>query len=1253
MNKSHWGRVKQLFAAACELSAERRECFLKEACGADLVLRNEVESLLAAHQPSAEAGGEAGGLLEGPGTRIGPYKLLEKIGEGGFGTVFLAEQEEPLRRRVALKVIKAGMDTRQVVARFEQERQALALMDHPGIARVFDGGSTSSGRPYFVMELVRGDPITAYCDRERLSMTERLELFAEVCRAVQHAHQKGVIHRDLKPGNVLVTIIDGRPLPKVIDFGIAKATQGRLTEKTLFTEHRQMIGTPLYMSPEQAYLSGVDVDIRSDVYSLGVLLYELLTGVPPFEEFELLQAGIEEMHRIIRELEPRKPSTRVATLGPATKSVAAQRKVEPEKLGTSLRGDLDWIVMRCLEKERARRYDSASDLAQDVRRHLAGDPVEAAPPSAAYRMRKFVQRHRARVIAASTIVLVLLLGVVGTSLGLVRARMVNRALAAKTEEAEWGAYSVGLMLVQNDLAAHDYPSARDHAEACPEHLRGWEWWFLWRQSQRFISAFPDSGNVQFSPTRDFVLWGAELYDLEGRQVGERFWPSHSGPPRGSERGTRLRDQSAEFSHDGKYVLISSSRTLALWDLSGRPVGADMSMDQPILYVGFSPDDRSIWAASHAKVRLWDYAGGIVADLPNDGRRPAFSSDGERILTLENRTARLWDRRGLPVGQPLPLGYSYYCGFAPGQQIVWTHDDGTVYLWDFEGDLVGFLRHGDDIAEVVFSPDGSLALTRTGYRSIEDTVRLWDLRANAVGETMHHGDRVVGAIFRDDGQRILTFSTDGSARQWALDGTAIGDVMQHDCEVDSASFSPDGQRIVTSSGEWVWLWEANGHPLREGVPGLDPQFTDDSSHLLVSFSSIGYFRKAELWDRDGVTQSYAQEYVTHIEEHLAGSELALSASGYASAFKGLWDMSIIEVPERKLYGLAARLAGSLVQHGDKEPKLPLTPVESGTGWPGDESLRGGVFAGSPDGTRIVTGGENGLVEFWEPSSRRRLAGFRLEAGVSNLAFSPDGTQLVLELTDGTIRIWDTRDAGAQRDERQRLDAERGPAQEYLQQLLAGPLSEDDLSTEILRDPSLSPARRLVVGRMFESWKGISERRAEHLLETAARDAVDEVEFRAAVEALDVEPRLAERLRERATSWEPSSRVLAAFARRVAARPGASAADLARAVQAARQADDNRWLGAALYRSGAFQEARLALEEARHDNDGMDSVSLTDLALLAMACSADEDYGAARAALNEARAYFERGGGNTLERSLLSEAEAVVMDASPVPGDSDDR
>ena len=429
-------RIRELFEQALGKPPEERARFLDRVAETGSSLRARVEALLQAHEERSGFLADAAETVEEPGAVIGHYKLLQKIGEGGMGTVWMAEQFEPVRRKVAFKIIKLGMDTKQVVVRFEAERQALALMDHPSIAKVLDAGATGNGRPYFVMELVRGVPITEFCDQAKLGLRERLALFSDVCLAVQHAHQKGIIHRDLKPSNVLVTLHDGTPVPKVIDFGIAKATNAELTQKTLFTEFQQVLGTPEYMSPEQAAMSGLDIDTRADVYSLGVLLYELLTGTKPFDLKTALSRGYEELLRTIREEDPPKPSTRASTTGADSGTISLARRLAEGQLGRMLRGDLDWIVLRAMDKDRTRRYETANGLALDVRRYLDGEPVVAAPPSRVYRLRKFVTRNKAAVATGMVILLVLLGGILGTSLGMVRAQRETRRADREKRRAE-------------------------------------------------------------------------------------------------------------------------------------------------------------------------------------------------------------------------------------------------------------------------------------------------------------------------------------------------------------------------------------------------------------------------------------------------------------------------------------------------------------------------------------------------------------------------------------------------------------------------------------------------------------------------------------------------------------------------------------------------------------------------------------------------------------------------------------------------
>jgi len=543
-------REKAVFVEALEITdPEQCRQFLDQACGADQALREQVERLLALSQSAGDffkncapalepEAADAAQVLsaaesalepEIPETKcIGPYKLLQKLGEGGYGVVYMAEQEQPIRRRVALKIIKLGMDTRNVIARFEAERQALALMDHPNIARVLDAGATETGRPYFVMELVYGVKITEYCDQNRVSMQERLQLFIQVCNAVQHAHQKGIIHRGLKPSNIMVTMHDGVPFPKVIDFGIAKATEQRLTDKTLFTSYAQLMGTPAYMSPEQMELSGLNLDTRSDIYSLGVLLYELLTGRTPFDTTDLLKLGVEELRRTVREQEPLSPSAKLQTLNNEELTKTAKRRhIEPPRLLTQLRGDLDWIVLKCLEKDRTRRYATANGLAMDIERYLHEEAVLARPPSQLYRLQKLVRRNRMVFLFGAATAAALLLGSIISTWLLIKEAQLRREAESRERITRIAFLASQDKYEEADRLMGETPLEKPSVEAETVLRRLGEWYAVngrWQEAAERFGALDRVNRLNNldGMTMDYLRLGPALIQSGDPSGYERF-----------------------------------------------------------------------------------------------------------------------------------------------------------------------------------------------------------------------------------------------------------------------------------------------------------------------------------------------------------------------------------------------------------------------------------------------------------------------------------------------------------------------------------------------------------------------------------------------------------------------------------------------------------------------------------------------------------------------------------------------------------
>jgi eukaryotic-like serine/threonine-protein kinase len=849
-------REREVFSTALEYSVPaERAAYLAEACGENAALRQSVESLLRVHE--AEGGlltqrdGASTGyvdvpLHEGPGTRIGRYKLLERIGEGGFGVVYMAEQEEPVRRRVALKVIKLGMDTRAIVARFEAERQALALMEHPNIARVFDGGATDTGRPYFVMELVRGVPITRYCDENRLPPEARLRLFITVCQAVQHAHQKGVIHRDLKPSNILVTLHDGVPVPKVIDFGIAKATSARLTDKTLFTRFYTFVGTPVYTSPEQMEMSGLDVDTRSDIYSLGVLLYELLTGRPPFDPEALLMSGLEAMRRTIREVDPPRPSARLATLSHADRASAAQQRgIEVAKLSLLLRGDLDWIVMHSLEKDRTRRYVTPSALAADIERHLASEPVAARPPSNAYRLRKFIRRHQLGFFAATAVALALLVGLIASSVLLLREQRV-RARAVTAERT-----AVALQH-QAEVARADEVkrAARTSLELANRNLADGR--VADGLAYLVYSARKDPLNPILAPrlasvltSHNFILPEGAPLECGSRVVAIRYALDGHTFLAGTQDGTlRVFDNVTgnvlrEFrlgtpvlwisgwkfarNNDGIFAARFQDNSLAVFDTGTGRQQASIQLDPGVSpdpnAVGLSPDGRWIfaYAAATTKYWVWDALTGQQRLAESLERRLVldfdFSADGRQFSVSALNEVQLWSLPDcLPTLAPIIADPArvprtndvLFARFLPDGRGLAVLDpySASIRLCDAgTGVWLGpriDVESGFSVRGWEFAPDGRLLHVGSKTSSIRD---LDTGRITALPFSQRDVFNLDKSFSRDGSLLLVTPTNEAHASLWdTRTGQAAAEFALRLPPGIHGALSPDGAQIVIGTAE---------------------------------------------------------------------------------------------------------------------------------------------------------------------------------------------------------------------------------------------------------------------------------------------------------------------------------------------------------------------------------------------------------------------------------------------------------------------
>jgi WD40 repeat protein/serine/threonine protein kinase len=996
-----------------------------------------------------------------PGGQIGPYKLLNILGEGGFAVVYLAEQQKPVKRRVALKVIKPGMDTKIVIARFEAERQALALLDHPNIAHVYDAGTTEAGRPYFAMEYIKGVPIIEHCDGQKLTIEERLKLFLEVCEAIQHAHQKAIIHRDIKPSNILVLIEGKKAVPKVIDFGIAKALSQPLTERTLVTEQGQFVGTPEYMSPEQADLTSQDIDTRSDIYSLGVVLYELLTGVLPFDAKMLREGGVDHIRHVIRDEEPKTPSTRLTGLGEQAKEVAARRRMEVQTLRRQLHKELEWIPLKAMRKERSHRYRSASELADDIRNYLDGNPLLAGPESVTYRFRKFVWKHAGAVATLALMAAVIILGLVVSTTMYFRAEQARqKETAARTQaqqaqanearlrrQAEAQAYASDMSLAQqalalNNLGQAEYLLNRHRPKPGEKDLRGWEWRYLWKQcrSDELFTLYQESEStvsLAVSPDGKWLavvgyggwlsIWDLtthqKLCDLSAVESGVRAVFSPCEPL-------------LAFGVVGSFgVSTNQESSVRLWDGKTREIVAELTLSGECAGLEFSEDGQTLVTASigdTGQVTLWSVSDRrklVTHSLPLlRGRIPCWplgvsrdlrlaacrsnSALGSILSIVELDTGKIcWSKE--------TTGGFVSCVFSPDGKILATSSgfaESVIRLWDVASgrEFQKLKGHRGYVEDVLFWPDG----TKLASASADQTICLWDLNDITnipPPRTLRgHRDEVWRLALLPDRKTLVSGSKDGSVRFWdtAIIGhgrtyTRLPTLLRSWCfDTDSRSvLTVDRQGKVsrrhgTDFQQMQTLFEVDTNSV---ASAFSPDRFSPDRRLLATALSNGV---VQVWDikRCAPLQELAghTKNVFPIEFLSQETKLVVLHPGDGSLHE--WDLS--KGQETQLWrGVASP---SAVAFSPDERWCLMFSYnganllrDMATGRETNPNLKIGTTesaAFSPDGRIFTAASFNSIARVWETASLREVATLRrFLLGAHSVAFSPDGTRLASSST----------------------------------------------------------------------------------------------------------------------------------------------------------------------------------------------------------------------------------------------------------------